>query len=133
MVGTIYIENNWSDTEAYITEDGEESIVKIHKHFIKEGLLQKLIKSVHVTKRWHHILRRYYMAGRMVFEDCSKFSIVMDASRFQEERMGGLLGAETENGEHKVQWSPPQVCSLVVLPFGGSELKKKIRRSLNSC
>ena len=68
-----------------------------------------------VLKRCNCIGRRYWLAGRRDFRECTKFTHVVDASRFVQDSLEGLMGAQDAGGEDfLVQWSPPQDTLLKV-------------------
>ncbi len=71
-----------------------------------------LTKKFHVQKRWHSIMRRYFLAGRRAFSDVDKYSQTVDGSRFQIDTMCGLLGGLQHDGALKVQWCSPQAFIL---------------------
>lgn len=87
------------------------------------------VRKFHIGKRWHTILRRYYMAGREHFSSIGKLSLVLDASRFQVNSMCGLLGGRRdEDSMFQVQWCPPQAPGLCCAPscIGGGRGKSEV-------
>lgn len=48
-VGNVVMKNNWCDQNAYIADEDDESLLKLHKHFIKAGKL-KLVTTKRIGK-----------------------------------------------------------------------------------
>ena len=79
----------------------------------KHAVMLGRAKSFRARDRWRGIAIRYFLAGRKVFEKCTKFSQTVDASRFKQDSFEGLMGGLVDEGNDEdlafiVQWSPPQ-------------------------
>ena len=79
----------------------------------KHAVMLGRAKSFRARDRWKVIAIRYFLAGRKVFEKCTKFSQTVDASRFKQDSFEGLMGGLVDEGNDEdlafiVQWSPPQ-------------------------
>ena len=77
-------------------------------------------RKFNVFRRWNSIAKRYFLAGRRDFGTETKFSQVLDASRFLNDSLEGVLGAvKPSEGGHEmlVAWCPPQELQQI-LSFG---------------
>ena len=78
----------------------------LFKHAKALGLLKA---ACDLSERCASILKRYWLAGRAHLPGCTKFSAVLDDSRFQTSSMCAAVGAQRSNNElFLVASSPPQ-------------------------
>ena len=78
----------------------------LFKHAKALGLLKA---ACDLSERCASILKRYWLAGRAHLPGCTKFSAVLDDSRFQTSSMCAAVGAQRSSNEHfLVASSPPQ-------------------------
>ena len=78
----------------------------LFKHAKALGLLKA---ACDLSERCASILKRFWLAGRAHLPGCTKFSAVLDDSRFQTSSMCAAVGAQRSSNEHfLVASSPPQ-------------------------
>ena len=95
------------------------------RHVCPQALIKiagalKLTPKFNVFRRWNSIAKRYFLAGRRDFGTETTFSQVLDASRFLNDSLEGVLGAvKPSEGGHEmlVAWCPPQELQQI-LSFG---------------